>query len=293
MTTPAARTPSTLSPGGRAVRKFLRHRLALAGGIMLLLVVGLAVFGPLFVGDPNAVDLRNVRQPPSAEHLLGTDPVGRDVLARVVYAGRISLAVGFSSVALQVIIGVVLGLVSGYYGGWVDSVIMRITDTMMALPALLMVLMFVAIAGPSLVSIIIALAVTRWAGIARLVRGQVLSVRETEFVQAAHALGVRAGRTMALHILPNVLAPVIVAASFAVGSAILTEAALSFLGLGIRPPTASWGQMLNQAQSITILSGMPWFWVPPGVLIALCVLSINFLGDGLRDALDPRSSGKG
>jgi peptide/nickel transport system permease protein len=261
----------------------------MTGAAMLALVVLLGVVGPFFVADPNAVDLRALRAPPSTDHLLGTDPAGRDVLARVVHAARISLVVGFVSVALQVVLGVALGLVAGFFGGWVDTAVMRLTDAMIALPALLMVLMFVAVVGPSLWGIVVALAITRWTTIARLVRGQVLVVREAEFVQAARALGVGSVRTMVRHVLPNVSAPVIVEASFSVGAAILTEAALSFLGLGIRPPTASWGQMLNQAQSITVLEGMPWFWIPPGIMIALCVLSINFIGDGLRDALDPRS----
>jgi len=279
-----------LTSAARSWRAFLRHRIAMTGAILLLLIILVGVLGPLFVTDPNAVNLRSLRAPPSPDHLLGTDPAGRDVLARVVHAARISLVVGFGSVALQVVIGVALGLVAGFFGGWVDVSVMRVTDAIIALPALLMVLMFVAVLGPSLWGIVIALAVTRWTTIARLVRGQVLVVREADYVQAARALGVSSWRTMVRHVLPNVAAPVIVEASFSVGSAILTEAALSFLGLGVRPPTPSWGQMLNQAQSITVLEGMPWFWIPPGVMIALCVLSINFIGDGLRDALDPRST---
>ncbi len=254
-----------------------------------MVVVLAAVFAPWIAQhDPYAVNLRNIRQPPSAELWLGGDPAGRDVFSRVLFAARVSLSVGLLSVILNIVIGTTLGLLSGYYGGWIDAVIMRLTDTIMALPGLLLILMFVALLGPSLVNIILILGVIRWAGIARLVRGQVLSVKEMDFVAASRAVGAPAQRIMVRHIFPNIVAPVIVAASFAVGSAILAEASLSFLGLGVKPPTPSWGGMLNEAQSITILKDMPWYWIPPGLMIAITVLSINFVGDGLRDALDPQ-----
>ena len=273
----------------RLIRRFLRNRLAVAGCVTLMVVVLAAVFAPWIAQhDPYAVNLRNIRHPPSAELWLGGDPSGRDVFSRVLFAARVSLSVGFLSVVLNILIGTTLGLLSGYYGGWLDAIIMRLTDTIMALPGLLLILMFVALLGPSLVNIILILGVTRWAGIARLVRGQVLSVKETDFVAASRAVGAPAPRIMVRHIFPNIVAPVIVAASFAVGSAILAEASLSFLGLGVKPPTPSWGGMLNEAQSITILKDMTWYWIPPGLMIAVTVLSINFVGDGLRDALDPQ-----
>lgn len=276
------------SPLRRTIRRFLKNRLAVIGLIFLTLVVLAAIFAPLITQQgPYEVDLRLIREPPSEQHWLGGDPAGRDVFSRVVYGARVSLTVGFFSVGLYVAAGIVLGLLSGYYRGWVDTVIMRITDAMMALPSLLLILMLVTLIKPSVSTLIIAIALTRWPQITRLVRGQVLSAREQEYVVAARALGIPSWRIMTIHILPNVLAPVIVSASFGVASAILAESALSFLGFGIPPPTPSWGEMLNQAQSITILSEMPWFWIPPGTMIALSVLSINFIGDGLRDALDP------
>ncbi|MGQ9493672.1 MAG: oligopeptide ABC transporter permease [Anaerolineae bacterium] len=272
-----------------AMRRFARNRLAVSGFVILTLIVLCPVFGPLIARQsPYAVDLKNFRSPPSRQHWLGTDPAARDVFARVIFGARVSLTVGLFSVGLYVAIGTFLGLFSGYYGGWIDALIMRLTDTMMSLPPLLLMMMLVTLTGPSLFNLILAFGLTRWPSIARLVRGQVLYVREAEFIVAAHAIGVPSMRIVTRHILPNVLAPVIVAASFGVASAILSEASLSFLGLGLRPPTASWGLMLKEAQSISILSGMPWFWIPPGLMIAVCVLSINFVGDGLRDALDPR-----
>ncbi len=276
------------SPLNRTIRRFLKNRLAVIGLIFLTVVILAAIVAPIITTQgPYEVDLRLIRKPPSEEHWLGGDPAGRDVYARVVYGARVSLTVGFFSVSLYVVVGIILGLISGYYRGWIDTIIMRITDAMMALPSLLLILMLVTLIKPSVGTLTIAIALTRWPQITRLVRGQVLSAREQDYVIAAQALGIPGSRIMTVHILPNVLAPVIVSASFGVASAILAESALSFLGFGIPPPTPSWGEMLNQAQSITILSEMPWFWIPPGMMIALSVLSINFIGDGLRDALDP------
>ena len=273
----------------RVLRRFLRNRLAVVGLIILILIVLIAIFAPVIAtNSPFSTNLRALGKPPSAEYLLGTDTAGRDVFARLVYGSRISLVVGIGSVVIYITFGTILGLVSGYYGGWIDVVIMRLTDTMMSLPTLLLVLMLVTITQPSLVNIILAIALSRWAGIARLVRGQVLTVKRNEYVMAAYTVGAPPLRVMFVHLLPNLLAPVIVAASFGVASAILAEAALGFLGLGVRPPTPTWGAMLNQAQSLSVLANMPWFWIPPGFMIALSVLCINFIGDGIRDALDPR-----
>ncbi|GIV82956.1 MAG: peptide ABC transporter permease [Anaerolineae bacterium] len=278
------------SPGQRALRRFLRHRLAVASLIFMILVT-LTVFplAPLVAPiPPEKTDLRAVRQPPSREHFLGTDLIGRDVLSRVVYGGRVSIAVGLVAVLLFLSIGTLLGSLAGYYGGRVDMVIMRVTDTFMAFPVLVILISIVAIVGPGLRNAMIAIGLIGWTGVARLVRGQILAVREMDFVLAAEAIGVPRRQILLRHILPSIVAPITVAGSFGIAGAILTEAGLSFLGLGVQVPTPSWGNMLNEAQSIQIIESFPWLWLPPGLMISLCVLAINFIGDGLRDALDPR-----
>lgn len=277
------------TPRRRILRRFLRNRLAVAGLVVLFAIILVAVLADVIaLQSPFSTNLRALGKPPSQQYILGTDTAGRDVFARLVHGARISLVVGLGAVAIYIVLGTVLGLFSGYYGGWIDAIIMRLVDTAMSLPTLLLVLMLVTITEPSLVNIIIAIAISRWPGITRLVRGQVLTAKQNEYVTAAHALGASPVRIMFRHLFPNILAPVIVAASFGVASAILSEAALSFLGLGVRPPTPTWGTMLNEAQSLSVLAEMPWFWIPPGFMIALSVLCINFVGDGLRDALDPR-----
>ncbi len=278
------------TPGQRAWRRFLRHRLAVISMVFMLLVT-LIVFplAPIVAPiPPEKTDLRAVRQPPSREHLLGTDLIGRDVLSRVVYGGRVSIAVGLAAVSLFLSIGTLLGSLAGYYGGRVDSLIMRITDTFMAFPVLVILISIVAIIGPGLRNAMIAIGLIGWTGVARLVRGQILSVREMDFVLAAEAAGVPKRRVLTRHILPSIIAPITVAGSFGIAGAILTEAGLSFLGLGVQVPTPSWGNMLNEAQSIQIIELFPWLWLPPGLMISFCVLAVNFIGDGLRDALDPR-----
>jgi peptide/nickel transport system permease protein len=273
------------------VRAFMRHRLALAGGIVMLILVFIAVFAPLIAPyDPNQIDLFATAQGPSRAHLMGTDDIGRDVLSRVIYGTRVSLSVGLVSVTIYVVIGMFLGSLSGYFGGWVDSTIQRFTDAVMCFPSLIIIIAAVAIIGPSIYNVMIVIGLLTWPGICRLVRGQILTLREREFVEAARALGASPTRVIFSHLLPNTIAPITVAATFGVAAAILTEAGLSFLGLGVQPPTPSWGNMINTAQSAAVLQDMPWLWVPAGVMIALAVLSINFIGEGLRDALDPRSS---
>lgn len=276
-------------PRNRVIRKFVRNRMAVFGLVMFIAIVAAAVFAPLLTTQtPYKTDLRAIRQEPTEAHLLGTDIAGRDVFTRVLYGARISLLVGIGTMAIYVSLGIGMGLLAGYYGGLVDSLIMRVSDTLMSIPTLLIVLMLVTITEPSVTNIIIAISVSRLPGITRLVRAQVLSVKQLEYVTAARALGASGRRIMIQHLLPNILAPVIVAASFGMASAVLTEASLSFLGVGIRPPEPSWGTMLNEARSLNVLTGMPWFWIPPGVMTAVTVLCINFIGDGLRDALDPR-----
>ncbi len=278
------------TPGQRARKRFLRHRLAVISMIFMVVVTVLVFPLAPFIAPaaPEKTDLRAVRQAPSLEHPLGTDLIGRDVLSRVLYGGRISIAVGLTAVIIFMSIGTLLGSLAGYYGGRTDALIMRITDTFMAFPVLVILISIVAIVGPGLRNAMIAIGLIGWTGVARLVRGQILSVREMDFVLAAEALGVPRGRILRRHILPSIVAPVTVAGSFGIAGAILTEAGLSFLGLGVQVPTPSWGNMLNEAQSIQIIESFPWLWLPPGLMISLCVLAINFIGDGLRDALDPR-----
>jgi peptide/nickel transport system permease protein len=278
------------SLAGQAFRRFSRHRLAVTSAIFMVIVV-LVVFplAPLVAPiHPHKIVLTKVGHPPSAEHILGTDLTGRDVWSRIIYGGRVSVSVGLVAVAIYMSIGTLLGSVAGYYGGRVDAIIMRITDTVMAFPVLVILISIVAIVGPGLFNAMLAIGMIGWTGVARLVRGQVLAIREMDYITAAQAIGVPEGTIIIRHILPNVVAPITVAASFGIAGAILTEAGLSFLGLGVQVPTPSWGNMLNEAQSIAILESYPWLWIPPGLMISLCVLAINFIGDGLRDALDPR-----
>lgn len=250
-----------------------------------------AIFAPFVAThDPYRVDLLAAGQPPSAEHWLGTDEVGRDVFSRLVYGSRVSLSVGLVAVTIYTLLGTLLGSLSGHFGGLVDAGIQRLTDTVMCFPPLIIIIAAVSIAGPSIWNVMLIIGLLTWTGTCRLVRAQFLSLREQEFVEAARAVGVGDIRLIFRHVLPNALAPVIVSATFGVAAAILTEAGLSFLGLGVQPPTPSWGNLINLAQSATILQQMPWLWAPPGILIAIAVLSINFVGDGLRDALDPRAA---
>ena len=285
---------ASIGPTRRRVsvwQRFIRHRLALIGTTLLLIVAISSIAAPLIVRhDPYTTDLRAYRKPPSSEHLLGTDSAGRDVLSRLLYAGRVSLSVGLVAVSIYVTIGIVLGGLAGYYGGWVDSVIMRVADMVLSFPSLIIIIVMVSLLGPSIYNVMIVIGALGWPPIARLVRGNFLSLRQQEFVVAAQAGGAKHRRIIFRHVLPNALAPVIVAASFGMAQAILLEAGLSFLGLGVQPPTPSWGNMLTDAQSVLVLRNMPWLWLPPGIMIAITVLSVNFIGDGLRDALDPRAT---
>lgn len=270
--------------------RFRRHKLALGGlGVILILIVVSLAAPMLAQHGPYTTDLSAYRSAPGGTHLLGTDSAGRDVLARLMYAGRISLSVGIVAVGIYVAIGLVLGGVAGYFGGFADSLIMRLADVVLSFPSIIVIITLVAILGPSIWNVMLVIGLLGWPPIARLVRAEFLTLRERDFVVASRAVGANDGRLIFRHILPNAMTPVIVNATFGMAQAILLEAGLSFLGLGVQPPTASWGNMLNEAQSITILEDMPWLWIPPGVMIALAVLSINFVGDGLRDALDPRA----
>jgi peptide/nickel transport system permease protein len=275
---------------GKARRRFLRHKLALFGLVTLSLLIFVSVAAPILTPySPVDLDLRAIRQPPSAAHWLGTDGTGRDVLTRVLYAGRISLSVGLVSVSISMVIGIIIGSIAGYAGGKVDMILMRVTDMFMTFPSLVIIITVAAAMGPSVYNAMLVIGLLTWPSIARLVRGQFLTLREQQFVRAARSIGVSSWEIAFKHIFPNTVSSIAVAITFGVASAILLEASLSFLGLGVQAPTPSWGNMLRDAQSLNILEGMPWMWLPPGLMIALAVLSINFVGDGLRDALDPRS----
>lgn len=265
----------------------MRHKMAVAGLFVFSVLVLLAVFAPwVSPHDPYAVG--KGFQPPSSEHWLGTDQTGRDILSRLIYGARTSLLVGLGAVAVYVAIGVCIGVVSGYFGGWVDAVLMRCTDVIMSFPYLLVILVLVSLLGPSLHNIIFALGILGWPPIARIVRGNVMALKNRDFIKAAEVLGFGKLRIMFRHLLPNVLSPILVNATFGMATAIIIEASLSFLGMGVMPPMSSWGNMLNSAQNISTLSARPWVWLPPGIMIVLAVLSINFIGDGLRDAIDPK-----
>jgi peptide/nickel transport system permease protein len=283
------------------IRRFLRHRMAVVGmvillGILLYIVIGSIVFSEK---DANFNDLTIRLNAPTNEHPFGTDTVGRDILARTIYGGQISLLIGLSSVTVAVTIGTLVGVLSGYYGGVVDMVLMRITEALLSIPVLLLLLvmskffsgkisdvnLFGRTFSGSVIVIIIIIGLTSWMVLSRIVRSMVLSLKESDYVLAARALGASNLRIIARHILPNTLAPITVAGTLGVASAILYEAYISFLGMGVRPPTATWGNMLESANQY--LEEAPWLWFWPGLLIVLTLLGINFVGDGLRDAFDP------
>lgn len=281
------------SPAALAWRRFRRNRLAVAGAIFLALLVLVALLGPMVMStSPNAVNLGALRQPPSGEHLLGTDASGRDVFARLVHAARVSLMVGIVAALLAVAIGTVIGAVSGLLGGWLDTGLMRLADMVLSFPPIVVIIVLAGILGPGVPILILAIAATTWPTPARMVRGVSLAVREQEYLHAARVAGGRSRWLLRKHIVPAAMGQVVVVGTLAVAGAILVEAVLSFLGLGVQPPQASWGNMLNDAQSLTVIQSMPWLWLPPGLAIALTVLAVNFVGDGLRDAVDPRQTGR-
>lgn len=264
--------------------RWARFGLAIVAGLALL-----AALAPwLAPGDPFRGDLAAGLEAPSRAFLLGSDAQGRDILSRVLYGARLSLAVGLISQGIALTLGVTLGLVAGYYGRWVDGLIMRVADVTLAFPSLLLLIAVAAAVKPSLPAVFVVIGVVGWAGMARLVRGQVLVVRGLEYVQAARALGASDRRIIARHLLPNVVAPVIVAATLGIGGAIMAEAALSFIGLGAQPPTPSWGAMVAEGRDL--LRVAPWVSIVPGLAIGLAVLGLNLFGDGLRDALDVRTA---
>lgn len=269
---------------------FRGNRKAWFGAITLLLITIAAILAPVLSSHaPQAINMLAFQQGPSSEHLLGTDSVGRDVFSRLLYGARVSLSVSLIAVTINVIVGSLLGALAGFLGGAVDQIIMRLSDSILAFPLLILVIVAVAIWGSSITNLIIVIGLMSWPSTARIVRGQVLSIRNEDYVAAATTLGATRSRIIRAHILPNTLAPIIVIATFDAASIVLLEGSLSFLGLGVQPPNPSWGNMLSDAQSLVILESMPWLWLPPGLAIALTVLSLNFLGDALREAFDPTS----
>ncbi|MFN2238686.1 MAG: nickel transporter permease [Thermoanaerobaculia bacterium] len=268
-------------------RKYLSNFALVSGAIATIALVIVALTAPwLAPYDPNEQDTSRRLEGPSSDHLLGLDDLGRDVASRVIYGARVSLRVGFSVVIITAIVGIILGSIAGYFGGFMDTAIMRISDMLLAFPGILLAIALVAVLGPSLNNVVLALSVIGWVSYARLTRGQVLKVREMEFVTAAEALGARAPRVILRHLLPNVISPVIVQATLGLAGAILAEASLSFLGLGVQPPTPSWGAMLTTGRQY--LGIADHLAIYPGMAIMLAVMGLNFFGDGLIDALDPK-----
>ena len=281
---------------GDAWRRLLRNKLAVVALAYLVFVTLLAITAPLWAkqlfGDPMYADTTKIMQtrflPVSLAHPMGTDDFGLDIFARVIYGARISLMVGFVATGISVVIGIVLGAISGFYGGAIDSVIMRLTDVFLAFPYILLAILLISLMGMGLGPVLVAIGILGWTTIARVFRSSILSVKQNDYVEAARAMGASDLRIMARHILPNALAPIIVYATMSIGGVILTEAALSFLGLGVQPPTPSWGRMLNEAQSYVVTQPALFIW--PGIAIIMTVLAFVLLGDGLRDALDVKVS---
>ncbi|RIK46509.1 MAG: peptide ABC transporter permease [Chloroflexi bacterium] len=271
----------------RSWRRFKRYRPGVAGGIVIILLVIMAVFAPILAPySPTEVNTRRLGEGPSWSHPLGFDGIGRDILSRTIYGARVALMVGIISTVIAITIGVLVGATAGYFGGWVDSLLSRITDTLMAFPLLVLLVTLAAVFSPSLKTVIVVIGVTVWASYARIVRADVLSLRERDFVMAARAAGANDIRIILRHVVPNVLGPVIVIATLGIGGIIILEAALSFLGLGVQPPTPSWGGDLSSARQFIRI--YPHMAIAPGMMIVITVLAFNLLGDGLRDALDPR-----
>lgn len=271
------------------LKKFLQHRLAMMGAIVLLIEIVCVIVLPIVLHlDPYSMDYMNFGGAPSAEHILGCDDVGRDLFARLVYGGRVSLMVGICSALVSLAIGVPLGLIAGYFRGWAETIIMRCADLFMSFPTMILILVLASVLGQSVITVTLVIGFLGWPEFARLIYASVLSVREKDYVESAKAIGSKNGEILLRYVLPNSFAPVIISFTFRTAQAIITESSLSFLGLGVQPPEASWGNILYYAQSISVLSNKPYMWVPAGVLLVLTVLSINFVGDGIRDALDTR-----
>ncbi len=273
--------------------RFLKnHPLVLWGSVLILLLVVTALTAQwVSPYDPIQQTLQDRLLPPSLRHWMGTDQFGRDVLSRLLYGSRVSLAVGFVAVSIYIFIGTLVGSLAGYYGGWVDGVLMRFVDIMLSVPTFFLILMVIAFVGPNILNVMVIIGLTSWTDVARLVRGEILSLKEREFVQAARLIGASDSRIILRHLLPNAMGPILVVATLGVGGAILIESSLSFLGLGVQPPTASWGNMLLEGKEH--LTDAWWLVVFPGLAVFFTVLGFNLIGEGLRDLMDPRLRGSG
>lgn len=268
------------------MKRFARNRMAVAGALIIGFAVLVALLAPLLpLPNPDLPDTAQVLAAPSGQHWLGTDSLGRDTLSRIVFGSRVSLLVGLGAVSMGMLVGVTLGSLAGYYGGWIDVVVSRFIDIFLAIPGILLAIAIMAVMPPSVFSIIIAIGITDWTRFARVTRGETLSLKARDFVEGARALGAKDSRILFSHVLRNMLAPVIVIATFSMASAILVEASLSFLGIGVPPPTPTWGGMLADAKGF--MRDAPWASIFPGVAIMFVILGFNFLGDGIRDASDP------
>lgn len=271
-------------------RKFKKNKLAVVGVFIILILMLLSVCAPLLTDYTiSETDLFNIKMAPNSEHILGTDELGRDVFTRLIYGGRVSIVVGVASMTLQLVIGVIMGAIAGYFGGVAEKIIMRIIDIIMCFPFFVIAISVAAVVGPGVKNLIIIIGFLMWPNIARIVRAEILSLKENDYIMAAKAMGLSSFEIIKDHILPNIMSPILVASTLAIANGILTEASLSFLGIGVKLPQPSWGNMLIAAQNIGTLQREWWLWIPAGSLIILMVLSINFVGDGLRDALDPKT----
>ncbi|MDC7223016.1 MAG: ABC transporter permease [Spirochaetales bacterium] len=278
-----------LTPMGIVYQRLRRNKMAVAALFILLFFILISLFAPLLSPyDRDRVDMANAYQKPSAEHWLGTDDLGRDTFTRLLYGGRVSLSVGLVSTAISLLIGVFLGAVAGYAGGWVDNLIMRIVDVVMCFPFFVIAIAIAAVLGPSIYNVMLISGILSWTKICRIVRAEVMAIKGREFIEAAVSLGLESWEIILKHILPNILAPIIVYATLGIATGILSEAGLSFLGLGVKQPQPSWGNMLASAQSLRSLRLHWWLWITPGLMVLTTILSINILGDGLRDAFDPK-----
>lgn len=278
--------------GSRVLRKLMANRLAMVGLVIFSVILLMSIFAPLLTEhDPQKINLRAMLKPPSWDHLLGTDRTGRDVFARILYGGRISILVGLGSALMAAVIGVGIGCYTGYKGGWIDTVALRVSEIFMSFPQIILVLLLVSIAGQSLMNLIIIFVLTGWAPMYRMARAKMLSLREEEYVQALRSFGVPTVKICYKHILPNALGPIMVNITLSTAMFILAEAGLSFLGLGVPLSVPTWGNILNVAQDLRVLQNNWWLWLPVGSVISLFVLSVNFIGDGLRDSTDPTLQG--
>lgn len=275
----------------QAMKKFLHNKKAMFGLFIVVLLALAVLLIPLFMDlDPYTTDrAAGFNKGPSETHILGTDDVGRDLFARVLYGGRVSLFVGITSTIISVLVGIPLGLIAGYFRGAAESIIMRTADAFMSFPSMVLILVLVAVFGPSILTVTVVIGILGWTAIAKLIYGNVLSIREREYIQAAKTSGTSTWTILFSEVLPNAIPPVWANLSFRVAGAILTESSLSFLGMGVQTPQASWGNIIYAAQNLMVLTARPWVWIPPGVCIILVVIGFNFIGEGVRDALDPKT----